>query len=239
MRIGSVVLFYEQFCLQSYSWQAKRPLGDLQRVLDSLEEYQCDEIALIRPVRSYNGTDEYQSDIAHLKSIKSMTPISLGGGIRSIEDLMCLKGVPVERLIFSSSFLDKNQQLIDMATQLFGKQAIQCLLPAVKTNNGVFVYHSGQEKLIRISDLDREFIEQRANEVIIVDTVHEGLNDKFDWTLVDELSFAAEKLVISGGVGHQTVKEAKSRKIASVLIDNKVLHKETSITGYKNAATMS
>ena len=237
MRIGSVVLFYEQFCLQSYNWEAKRPLGDLQRVLDSLEEYQCDEIAIIRPVRFNNCN--YKSDVEHLKSVKTMTPISFGGGIRSVEDLMLLKGLPVERLVFSSSFLDKNKQLIGMATQLFGKQAIQCLLPIVKNDDGVFVYRSDKENLIPINEIDLDFIEQHANEIIVVDTHHEGLNDEFDWVLVDELGFAAEKLVVSGGVGYQTVKEAKMRNVASVLIDNKVLHKETSVIGYRNAATMS
>ena len=44
MRIGSTVLLIDRLCVQSYGWSRLRPLGVLQGVIDSLEEYHCDEV---------------------------------------------------------------------------------------------------------------------------------------------------------------------------------------------------
>ena len=69
MRIGSTVLLNENKCIQSYRWECFRPLGTLQGVIDSLEEYQCDEIAIIRPVRKNDSLDAFKTDISELKKL--------------------------------------------------------------------------------------------------------------------------------------------------------------------------
>lgn len=239
MRIGSTILFHENKCIQSYSWQCFRPLGTLQGVIDSLEEYQCDEIAIIRPVRKNDSLNVFKSDISELKKLKTMTPVSFGGGIRTVEHLKCLTDLPIERLIFSSAFLDGNKNLINRAKDFFGHQAIQCLLPLAYRDEGVFVYHSGLSDYIAIEELDIEFINTSANEIILVDIKNEGQENAFDWSLIDGIPFNCKKIIISGGIGKNCIHRAYKKQLASVLIDNKVLHKEYSISGFKDAAILS
>lgn len=235
MRIGSSVLLKHQISIQSYDWECFRPLGKLQTVLDSLEEYMSDEVSIIRPVRASDTLDDFKIDIETLRNIKIMTPISFGGGIRTSAHIELLRGLPIERLVFSSAFIDQNRGLITEGKNLFGHQAIQCLLPLKLINGQLFVFHSSKSDYIPFSQLDLKFIEELANEVILVDTSHEGQVDKFQWDLVELSQLPTNKLVISGGVGKKTIKMAIKNKIASVLIDNKTLHKEYSILSYKNA----
>ncbi|MGK2231966.1 MAG: phosphoribosylformimino-5-aminoimidazole carboxamide ribonucleotide (ProFAR) isomerase [Colwellia sp.] len=235
MRIGSTVLLSEQQCVQSYEWKLKRPLGNMQGVVDSLEEYHCDEIAIIRPVRKSDSFTYFQKDIEVIKSLKSMTPISFGGGIRSLECLKLLQNLPIERLVFSSAFINKNDKLILAAKNLFGHQAIQCLLPVAIKNGDVLVYNSSESRYIPLSLIDMKFIDEMANEVILFDVVHEGLRNCFDWSLLDKVNLDYKKLIISGGIGKGDINKAKHIGIASVLVDNKILHQEYSISGYKNA----
>jgi cyclase len=239
MRIGSTVLLRNLQCVQSYGWNHFRPLGSLQGVLDSLEEYQCDEVAIIRPVRTDDSLECFQQDLVALQSLQSMTPISFGGGIRSLEHLHLLNYLPIERLIFSSAFINKDADLLNMAKDLFGHQAIQCLLPLCCRDGELFVYNSSQSTYLPFVDLDIQFINSLANEIVVVDMKHEGEEDTFDWNIINELPFSKQKIIISGGVGKQTVQESYRSNIASVLIDNKVLHKEYSILGLKNAANLS
>ena len=239
MRIGSTVLLNEKKCIQSYNWEYFRPLGTLQEVIDSLEEYQCDEIAIIRPVRKNDSLDVFKADISELQLLKTMTPVSFGGGIRTVEHLKSLTDLPIERLIFSSAFLDGNKDLISQAKDLFGHQAIQCLLPLAYRKEGVFVYHSGLSDYIAIEDIDIEFINTSANEIILVDTQNEGQKNSFDWSLIDGLPFEYKKLIISGGIGKKSIHKAYKKQLASVLIDNKVLHTEYSISGFKHATILS
>lgn len=239
MRIGSTVLLKDQSCVQSYCWNSFRPLGTLQSVIDSLEEYQCDEIAIIRPVRKGDSEALFRADIDVLKNLKCMTPISFGGGIRSLQHVEALKGVPIERLIFSTAFLEKNSELLTTAKDLFGHQAIQCMLPFSKKGGEYFIFHSGISEYIPLKKLDIDFINLFANEVVLLNTDKEGEKDKFDFQVLQDLDLNTSKVVVSGGVGKNTAKEAFQKKLASVLIDNKVLHQEYSISGYKNATKMS
>ena len=111
MRIGSSVLFFEGFCYQSYRWEKKRPLGDLQNVVNFLEMYQCDEISIIRPVRNNDTIDVFKKDLAIIQKLNCMTPISFGGGIKDISMVDSLLDLPIERLIFSSAFFSEDLTL--------------------------------------------------------------------------------------------------------------------------------
>lgn len=239
MRVGSTVLLHNQQCVQSYQWTTLRPLGDLQGILDSLEEYQCDEVAIIRPVRACDTLAKFEEDIQVLHRLKTMTPISFGGGIRTVEHLALLNDLPVERLVFSSAFLSKDHELLETAKDLFGHQAIQCLLPIQNSEGSMQVYCSEKAMFIPLSDVDFDFIQAYANEVILLDVMHEGANNQFDFELLKHIPLSHRKLIVSGGVGFESVKSAHKQALASVLVDNKVLHKEYSITGYKHAVKMS
>lgn len=239
MRIGSTVLLSDQLCIQSYEWIMKRPLGRIQGVIDSLEEYQCDEVAIIRPVRENDSFDNYREDIKIVKELSSMTPISFGGGVRTLDHLKLLQDLPIERLIFSSAFLEKNEKLILAAKNLFGHQAIQCLLPVTIKGGETWAYNSSIGNYIPLASIDTKFIDELANEIILFDTTHEGMSNSFDWSLLKEVPFDLKKIIISGGIGKEDVQKAKVKGIASVLIDNKILHQEYSISGYKHATTLS
>lgn len=234
MRVGSTLLLKNKKCYQSYNWSYFRPLGSLQIALDSLDEYECDEIVIIRPVRDCDSLELFYEDLDLLREIKTMTPICFGGGIRSSQHLELLEGLPVERLVFSSAFIESNQSLIDDARQLYGKQAIQCLLPIKILADKVYVYDSNKAKFIRLNRVDLTLINELANEVILYDTNNDGGHDSFNNLLIERLPIEKHKLVVTGGVGKSTIDWAKQEGLASVLIDNKVLHKEYSIRGFKN-----
>ncbi|MDA0120149.1 HisA/HisF-related TIM barrel protein [Vibrio sp. T11.5] len=239
MRVGSTVLLQAQRCVQSYHWSFLRPLGDLQSVLDSLEEYQCDEVAIIRPVRDQDTFAQFEADIQVLHRLKTMTPISFGGGIRSFKHLALLNDLPIERLVFSSAFLAKDHMLLDEAKNLFGHQAIQCLLPIRTLNGSLEVFCSEKSTFVTINDIDFSFIQSYANEIILFDVASEGEHNQFDFELLSALPIENSKLIVSGGIGHESVRAASEKGLASVLIDNKVLHKEYSITSYKHAFKLS
>jgi len=239
MRIGATVLLNNKKSVQSYGWQYFRPLGELQNVLNSLEEYECDEIAIIRPVRKEDSIVDFKSDLLILQSISIMTPISFGGGIRSSEHLKLLKSLPIERLIFSSAFLKKNNTLIDMAIGLFGRQAIQCALPLCRIKGSVYIYNSAEAKYMPINEIDFQFIDLFANEIILIDTDNEGSSNCFDWSLLEALPFQKSRVIISGGIGIKCINQAEKNGVTSVLVDNKILHSEYSIAGYRHATNLS
>jgi len=234
MRVGSTIVLLDGYCYQSYQWKMMRPLGKLQRVIDSLEAYHCDEISIIRPIRINDSEESFKKDIEKIKKINCMTPLSFGGGLRDFKNIDLLHDLPIERLIFSSAFINKDFKLTEYARNLFGQQAIQCLLPFTIEDNLIKIFLSNEDKFIPIEDMDLAAINENANEIILYDTKNESASNQFDEQIINKLNIDNEKLIISGGIGHLNIKKVKRKNIASVLIDNKVLHKEYSIKGYKN-----
>lgn len=235
MRIGSTVLLFNGYCYQSYSWNMLRPLGKLQYIVDSLESYECDEISIIRPIRNNDSIDFFKKDINEIEKLNSMTPLSFGGGLRSRDHIELLHNLPVERLVFSSEFIDKNIKLISHSQQTYGHQAIQSLLPFVKKDKEYFVFSSKLNKYINFKNIDMPFILDNSNEVILYDLKNEGRADCFDENIFDILKIPFNKVLVSGGIGKNTIKSLKDKGIAASLIDNRVLHQEYSIKEYRYA----
>lgn len=233
MRVGSTLLLKNKRCYQSYSWSYFRPLGSLQTAMSALDDYECDEVAILRPVRDRDSLELFSTDIEVLRETKTTTPICFGGGIRSAQHLELLEGLPVERLVFSSAFIKRNQVLLNSARRIFGKQAIQCLLPVKVDADDIYIYDSYRAEYLGLEEVDLTLIDELANELILYDTSNDGGHDVFDKSIIERLPLEKHRLVITGGVGKSTIQWAKREGLASVLIDNKVLHKEYSISGFK------
>jgi imidazole glycerol phosphate synthase subunit HisF len=234
MRVGACVLLKDGQCYQSYGWQQFRPLGGLQHVVDMLEAYHIDEIAIIRPIRDHVDKDSLLSDMQHLQDLKTMTPISFGGGVRSRADLDALPNLPIERLVFSSAYIQKNESLIKAATASYGRQALQALLPVAVRNNELFVFHCQQNNWEPLTEDCLQYCAEHANEIIFYDTANEGIRDAFDWALLESIMLNSSQLILSGGIGEETTHLALRQGFASVLVENRILHQEYSVRRYKH-----
>jgi len=229
MRVGCSILFINGYCYQSYNWKIIRPLGALNNVLSFLDSYEVDEISITRPIRADYENKSYESDIEIIKKSFSNSPISFGGGIRNLHQLKYLKGLPIERFHFSNAFIHLNKNFIQKSINMFGSQAIVASLPLKIIKKVPYVFDGISGNFVYLSKEIFNFVSQYADEIILIDTDNEGLNDVFNFDLLELANFPTNKIIISGGLGPKVIKKAKSINIASCLIENKVLHKENFI----------
>jgi len=243
MRLGSCVLFINNYCYLSYKWNFWRPLGTLTNVLKSLDEYEVDEIFLLRPIKGEDKNDSWNRDLREIKQIKLSTPLSFGGGIRSLSRLNSLKNLPVERLVFSNSMINpskKDSILINRAISEFGRQAIVSLLPYKILKDEFFFYSSQKRDFIKLSKENFEIIDRMSNEIILYDALHEGLKDKINLGVLSSLEFEESKIILSGGIGPSSIKSLnKNSSIAAIYLDNSTLFKEQTIKKLKRHAGLS
>ena len=129
MRIGASIILLDGYCFQSYQWKFFRPLGSLQNILKFLDLYDVDEICITRPIKRNDSESSLCNDLQLIRSLLSNSPISFGGGLRNSTALKLLHNLPVERLHFSSAFINHDVNIIKQAANLFGKQAIVATLP--------------------------------------------------------------------------------------------------------------
>lgn len=205
-----------------------RPLGEIQNVISHLDQYEIDEISILRPVRCDDSDSDFKKDVKLLSKIKSSTPISFGGGIRNLERLKYLDGLPFERFIFSSILFQPNLDLLYNASLIFGKQALIGLIP-FDFSSEELVFNSSTNEFHRLNTLNREALEI-CDEIITYDTVSEGENIGFNLKILCKLSEYEGKLVYSGGI-FELYKNLSLYNFQpkAMLIENKVLHTENSI----------
>ena len=225
MRIGATLLFKDGHCFQSYGWHMLRPLGKLQNALDHLDKYEVDEICIIRPVREKDRS--FDSDVKRLKDAKSSTPLSFGGGIRSLANLELLDGMPVERFVVSSALFNEEIELIERVHSKYGKQSIVGFIP-FSYKEQLKVFNSSENCFQGVGSLNLTSL-KLCDEVVLHDCDSEGSFKGFNEVVVDQLEISQDKLIYSGGVSEMSREPRLCiHKPKSILIENKILHKENS-----------
>ena len=122
-----------------------------------------------------------------------------------------------------------NGNIINQSINLYGKQAIVATLPVKLKDKDLLVYDCAKATFRILDSNVLDFINESADEVMIIDVQNEGIDDKFNFRILEQLNINNEKLIISGGLGHKTIKQAKDLGIASCLIENRILQKENYI----------
>lgn len=226
MRIGTTLLFKDGYCYQSYGWSVLRPLGVLQNALKHLDKYELDEICILRPVRDRDQT--YHQDINRLRNAKSSTPLAFGGGIRNPKDIQLLDGLPVERFVVSSALFNMNTVLLETLNSKYGQQAIVGFIP-FSFKKKFQIFNSKENRFQSLRSLNPLALEL-CDEVVLHDCDSEGCNTGFNQEAVDILGINRNKLIYSGGVSDMA-KHSQEYKYRpkSILIENKILHRENSI----------
>lgn len=232
MRIGTTLLFKEGYCYQSYGWNMLRPLGALQNALNHLDKYELDEICILRPVRDKDYT--YQQDIELLRNAKSSTPLAFGGGIRSLDDIRVLEGMPAERFVVSSALFYNDIALIERLHSKYGEQSIIGFIPfSLKEHLQVF---NSRENCFQFPQTLNERALALCDEVVLHDCDSEGVKTGFNQEVVSYLGNIESRLIYSGGVSEMLKEKLKWVNFPkSILVENKILHKENSKKSYYNA----
>tara|TARA_B110000003_G_scaffold247928_1_gene259299 strand:+ start:16904 stop:17593 length:690 start_codon:yes stop_codon:yes gene_type:complete len=227
MRRGAIVLFKNGYCYQSYGWNILRPLGKLQNVIDHLEEYQVDEISIIRPIKGNDDDKSFYSDMLELSKIKSSTPLNFGGGLYNKKRVDQARSMSFERLIFSSILFSRNSKVLTYASNIIGKQAIVGCVPFKFNKNDLTIFNSSKNKFLSLEKLNINLLDL-CDELLIFDCRNEGNNNTFDNKILNHSLINKKKIIISGGVNSE-IKNSNFKNLASILIENRILHKEYSI----------
>ena len=176
-------------------------------------------------------------DIVAKTAEKVFIPLTVGGGINSLEDIRNLLKAGADKVSINTAAI-LNEKLIAEASQKFGSQCIVGAVDAKKQNDNWIVFsHGGTKK----TDIDAiEWMEKLqklgAGEILLTSMDKDGTKSGFDLEL---LKTTTKKLTIpviaSGGVGSlQDFKDGVIVGGASALLAASVFHyNEYSISDVK------
>ena len=187
-----------------------RDAGDPVEIAARYNDQGADELTFLDITATSDGRDLILHIVEAVAS-QVFIPLTVGGGVRTVEDVRRLLNAGADKVSFNSAAV-ANSQVIRDASQKYGAQCIVVAIDAKRRapadaraqGPGWDVYtHGGR----RNTDLDavawaREMTRQGAGEILLTSMDRDGTRSGFDLDLTRAVSDAVSVPVIaSGGVG--------------------------------------
>jgi len=186
----------------------------------------ADEIIYVDAVASLYDRDSLKEIIR--KTTESVfVPITVGGGIRSVEDAFEILRSGADKVAICSQAV-KAPEIISEVAGKFGNQCMVLSIQAKKNNNGSFSvwYDVAREKTeMDVVEWAQKGEALGAGEILLTSIDHEGLERGMDTELIGMVSKAVRIPVIaSGGFGKPEDFTAAVRSGADAVAVAKSLH---------------
>lgn len=179
-----------------------RDAGDPVELARKYFEQGADEITFLDVKATVDNRDTMFETVQQTAE-KVFIPLTVGGGVRSTEDVAKLLGHGADKVGVNSAAIAR-PQLIDEIADRFGAQVLVLSLD-VKRSGGRFVVttHGGRtETDLDALDWAREAIERGAGELLVNSIDADGTKNGFDLELVAAMrEVSAVPVIASGGAG--------------------------------------
>jgi cyclase len=164
----------------------------------------ADEIIYLDQVASLYGRNNL-SEIVSRAAEEIYIPLTVGGGIRSVEDIQHLLRAGADKVAINTGAI-ANPQLITDGARTFGSQCIVLYVEAIR--RGPMKYecltdNARQQTGLDVFDWVRKAVELGAGEILLTSVDQEGTGKGYDLELTATVSQMVDVPVIaSGGAGN-------------------------------------
>ena len=187
-----------------------RDAGDPVEIAARYNEQGADELTFLDITATSDGRDLILPIIESVAS-QVFIPLTVGGGVRSVDDVRRLLNAGADKVSFNSAAVAR-PELIREASERYGAQCIVVAIDAKRRTGedlaakgpGWDVYTHGGRKNMHLDAVDwaRQMAAFGAGEILLTSMDRDGTRSGFDLALTRAVSDAVPVPVIaSGGVG--------------------------------------
>jgi cyclase len=196
--------------VKGVNFVALRDAGDPVEIAARYNGQGADELTFLDITATSDGRDLILHIIEAVAS-QVFIPLTVGGGVRTVEDVRRLLNAGADKISFNSAALS-NPQVIEDASLKYGSQAIVVAIDAKRRSGGDAltrgegwdVYSHGGRKNTGLDAVAwaTEMARRGAGEILLTSMDRDGTKSGFDLALTRAVSDAISVPVIaSGGVG--------------------------------------
>ena len=238
MRIISRIDIKNEFVIKGINLEGLRKIGDPLEIATNYYNEGIDEIIMIDAVASLYGRNNLFNIVE--KSVENIfVPITLGGGIRSLNDIDKALKSGADKVAINS-YATENPNFIKEAVNNFGSSTITVYIEAKNIGEKKWeaFKNSGRDKTgLEIVDWIKRVQDYNCGELLITSVDFEGLQKGFDLELLDNIyPHISVPLIFNGGCGkiEDIVKIKKKYENVSFSIASAFHYKKISIKDLKN-----
>lgn len=180
-----------------------REVGDPVECAMEYDRQGADEICFLDITATHEGRST-MSDVVRKTAEHVFVPLTVGGGIRSVEDFREILRAGADKVSVNSAAV-KNPALISQAAEIFGSQCVVVAIDAKRDGQGNFhvVVHGGRKDTgLDAVEWAKKCQELGAGEILLTSMDTDGCKEGFDLELTRAVCDAVTIPVIaSGGCG--------------------------------------
>ncbi len=184
--------------------------GDPVEVAKRYNDEGADELTFLDITASHEERDTIVHIVEQVAR-EVFIPLTVGGGIRELNDIYRLLNVGCDKVSINSAAI-KRPEFIDEGAKRFGSQCIVVAIDVKRTGEQWNVYLNGGRVDTGINALEwaKEVVNRGAGEILLTSMDADGTKAGFDLSITEQISRAVNVPVIaSGGAGTmEHIKEA-------------------------------
>ena len=185
--------------------------GDPVEVARRYNQEGADELTFLDITASSDNRDTIVDDVKQVAQ-EIFIPLTVGGGIRTLNDIYKLLNVGCDKVSVNSAAI-KRPELIDEGAKRFGSQCIVTAIDVKRNKDGKYnVFLNGGRVDTGIDALEwaKEVVDRGAGEILLTSMDADGTKAGFELNITKQISQAVNVPVIaSGGAGTmEHIKEA-------------------------------
>ena len=163
----------------------------------------ADEICFLDITASNENRDTIY-DVVKKTSKKCFVPLTVGGGVRNIDDINKLLNCGADKVSINTAAVQNTNVVID-SSKKFGSKCIVVAIDAKKNGNIWEVFTHGGRNYTGINAIDfaKKMEDSGAGELLVTSMDRDGTQAGYDIDLISKISDKVNiPLIASGGVGN-------------------------------------
>lgn len=189
-----------EFAIKGIHLEGLRKVGDPNQLAKKYYVDGIDEIIFMDAVASYYNRNSLSSLIERACE-NIFIPITVGGGIRTIEDIQKALNSGADKVAINTAAV-KNEKFITESSQTFGSQCIVISIEASKVGKDkweVFIDNGREPTGLDVIEWSKKAEELGAGELMLTSIDQEGTKKGFDLELNKKVTDVISIPVISSG----------------------------------------
>ena len=190
--------------VKGVQFQNIQDAGDPVEIAARYSQAGADEIVLLDITATHEARGHILSIVEQI-SQRVFIPLTVGGGVRSVDDIRTLLRVGADKVSINSAAV-KNPNLIHQAKQRVGSQCIVVAIDAKRFDQNtwhVYTHGGRQDTGLDAVEWAKTVTRLGAGEILLTSMDRDGTKAGFDLELTRAISEAVDVPVIaSGGVGN-------------------------------------
>jgi len=177
--------------------------GDPVEIARKYDEEGADELTFL-DITASSDNRGLILDIIESVAKEIFIPLTVGGGVRSTDDVRCLLNAGADKISINTSAI-LNPKLVAEASSRFGSQCIVVAIDAKKVGDHWEVFTHGGRNPTGLDAVEwaKKMVNLGAGELLLTSMDRDGTKVGFDIDLTKQISDAVEvPIIASGGVGN-------------------------------------